>query len=550
MPQIEDFIMATYTASRDFSAPKTSSMFFDDARTCKEWLKAIPLTNIAQAQQSILDALRMMNRSNEFAPIERLTVMELLRDTVAYLLGEQRTRFVGKTIPLATTEYTAWHVSRTLVAEMEEGYRRCWVDVVSADENMAPHAALIIQRTIRYIGLQMLLAGFIYRRFDTSLWMRLHSQWMEAEQRGLTEAKVKDSVGSIDGYSSVAQAYTAVVLGQLANVHELSSRQIDFVDAIMKRFGQKVSIVREAAPNAQGLVLGLDLLANTGAAFSATASAQEHVRFMDMTDISRSLRRRMKKLVDGEDPAAMDLPGDWKPADAREQLLRLHLLWCEGRPPRGAITVPNEKEAVLCFGIGETHFMLTGDLFGQPDVKRELSRQEMNDLAMFGKVSEATIRAKYADFNYGTETWGIIDESRGAFRLLRPSNSPRGVAIGKLVGMKIGKDNPFYLGVIREIVEDPETNITVTISILPGKPEATSVRSGDLRTRGSLTYVQGFRLPAMEALKIPETLIVPTGLAQRGRGIDVFYQGHGTPKQVTLYDFVERGMDFDRVSLL
>jgi hypothetical protein len=54
--------MATYTAAKDFSSPKSSSMFFDDARTCKEWLKAIPMTNIAQAQQSILDALRMMQR--------------------------------------------------------------------------------------------------------------------------------------------------------------------------------------------------------------------------------------------------------------------------------------------------------------------------------------------------------------------------------------------------------------------------------------------------------------------------------------------------------
>jgi cyclic-di-GMP-binding protein len=541
--------MATYTAAKDFSPPKSPSMFFDDARTCKVWLKAIPLTNIAQAQQSILDALRMMNRSNDFVPIERLTIMELLRDTVAYLLGEQRTRFVGKTVPLSTPEYTAWNVSRSLVSEMEEGYRRCWVDVSSADETMTPHAALIIQRTIRYIGLQMLLAGFIYRRFDTSLWMRLHSQWMEAEHRDLTDTKVKDSVGSVDGYSSISQAYTAVVLGQLANIHELSSRQIDFVDAIMKRFGQKFSIVRETAPNAQGLTLGLDLLANTGAAFSANAEAAEHIRFIDITDISRSIRRRIKKLNEGEDPAAMDLPGDWKPADARDQLLRLHLLWCEGRAPRGAISVPDEKEAALCFGIAETHFFLSGDLFSQPDVKRELSRQEMNDLAMFGKVSEATIRAKYADFNFATETWGIIDESRSAFRLLRPANSLRGVAIGKLVGMKVGKTGAFYLGVIREIVEDPEATITVTISMLPGKPEVTSVRSGDLRTRGSLTYVQGFRLPPMEALKIPETLIVPSGLAQRGRGIDVFYQGHGTPKQVTLYDFVERGMDFDRVTI-
>lgn len=42
---------------------KSGSLFFTDARTCKEWLKSIPLTNIPQAQQNILDALRLLNRS-------------------------------------------------------------------------------------------------------------------------------------------------------------------------------------------------------------------------------------------------------------------------------------------------------------------------------------------------------------------------------------------------------------------------------------------------------------------------------------------------------
>ena len=65
---------------------KPGSLFFTDARTCKEWLKSIPLTNIAQAQQNILDSLRVLNRSPEFVALERLTCMELMRAKVAFLL--------------------------------------------------------------------------------------------------------------------------------------------------------------------------------------------------------------------------------------------------------------------------------------------------------------------------------------------------------------------------------------------------------------------------------------------------------------------------------
>ena len=528
---------------------KPGSLFFTDARTCKEWLKSIPLTNIPQAQQNILDALRILNRSPDFVALERLTCMELMRDKVAYLLTEQRARYAGKTIPLSHGDNAAWLISRTLLTEMESGYRRCWLDASGEDSPLVAHAALIIQRIIRYIGLQMLIAGFIYRRFDPALWMRLHLQWIEAESRALVGKRVKDSIGSIDGYSTVQQAFTAVLLGQAANIYELTPRQIDFVDAVLKRFGHKIAVARDSAHNPQGLQCAIDLLANAGCGFYANVEPADHVRFLQLEDLSKSLRRRIKKLTDGEDPANMDLPADWAAPDAREQLVRLHKLWCEGTAMRSPATIPEDREAQLTFGISATHFFMSGDLFEQPDVKRELTRQEMNDITMFGKVSEATIRSRYAEFNYGTETWGIVDESRGYLRMLRPANSSHGVAIGKLVGIQSGKQDGFYLGVVRELSEELDGTIHATLAMLPGKPEAISVRSADNRHRGGGHYVQGFRLPPMDSLKIPETLVVPAAFAQRARGIDIFHAGHGSPKMVKLLDFVERGVDFDRVTI-
>ncbi len=527
---------------------KPGSLFFTDARSCKDWLKAIPLTNVPQAQQKIVDALRNFNRSADVIALERLTCMELLRDKVAYLLTEQRARYAGKTIPLMHSDITAWTVSCTLISEMEAGYRRCWADATHEGAALFIHGALIIQRIIRFIGLQMLIAGFIYRRFDPALWMRLHMQWLEAENRHLVDKRVKDSIGAIDGYSSVEQAYTAVLLGQAANIHELTPRQIDFVDAVLKRFGHKVKIAREVGANPQGLVCAIDLLSNAGADFHSMINATDHTRALNVEELSKSLRRRLKKLGEGDDPTTLDLPAEWSVADAQSQLTRLHRIWCEGTSSRPPATVPNEKDAILTFGITETHFFVSGNPFQQPGVKSELTRQEMADIEMFGKVSESTIRARYADFNYGTETWGIVDESRGHLRLLRPANSAHGVAIGKLVGIKIGKQESFFLGVVRELAEELDGRIFATVAMLPGKPEATTVRASDTRSR-TPNYVQGFRLPPMEALKIPETLIVPSNLSHQGRGVDIFHPGHGSPKEVKIAEFIERGLDFDRVTI-
>jgi cyclic-di-GMP-binding protein len=527
---------------------KPGSMFFGDGRSCREWLKNVPITNVAQAQQKILDALRIVNRDPSFIPIERLTSMELLRDKVSFLLGEQRVRYGGKLLPHTNVELGAWAISINLLSEMEAGYRRCYQDAQAEDSPLHNHAALIIQRTIRYIGLGMLMAGFIYRQFDPAIWMRLHLQWIEAESRGIATAKVKDSIGAIDGYSSVQQAYVAVVLGQLANIYQLKPREIDFVDGMLKRFSHKVTVSNTPTPNRDGALLSVDVLAGAGAHFLDGEVATDHTRYLDITDLSKSLRRRARKLLDGDEPATLDLPPEWSRTETYDQLSRLHALWCEGNPPRPATIFPMEAEAIVAFGIGEVHFFLSGNLFEQPDVKRELSRAEMNDLSMFGRVSEATIRARYAEFNYGSETWPILDESRKQVVVSRPAYSTRSVAIGNLVGVRLGKNGEFYLSYITEIREMISGEFRVTLTMLPGKPEATAVRSTDNRAQVT-SYVPGFRLPGSESMKLRETLIVPAGFVHKGRGIDVFHPGHGSPKQVMLEEFVMRGGDFDQVSI-
>ena len=82
---------------------RSGNLAFSDARTCKEWLNALPLTNIPQAQSLVLEALRALN-GFDVNGLERLKCMELLRDKVAFLQGEQRSRYFGKSLPLSVND--------------------------------------------------------------------------------------------------------------------------------------------------------------------------------------------------------------------------------------------------------------------------------------------------------------------------------------------------------------------------------------------------------------------------------------------------------------
>jgi hypothetical protein len=259
-----------------------------------------------------------------------------------------------------------------------------------------------------------------------------------------------------------------------------------------------------------------------------------------------SMRKRIHALQSGEEPTTLGLPAGVSSTDALDQLRRLHRLWCEGAPPRPHAKVPVEKEAGLVFGLPEIWFFLSvGKAFEQPDKKRELTRQEKQDLEVFGRVTERTQAMLVGELNYTVENWGVVDEMLGAWRLTRPPTSSRGMTIGRLVAMRVGDAAPFFLGKVSALSQEGD-KVVATVTLFPGKPEAICARAGDARNRANAQWSPAFRLPGLEKAKLPATLVVSANVAARGRGIEVF--DAGAPTDHTVVEVLDHGTYFDRVS--
>ena len=524
---------------------REGGLAFSDARGCKEWLGALPLTNIPQAQSLLHEGLRGLNGSS-IAGLERLKCLETMREKIAYLQGEQRSRYFGKSLPLSANDTDAWRTGRALLEEMESGYRAV-ADAARTDAELGRHAALIAQRVVRYLGAQMLFHAIVYRRFDPQLWVRLHKQFREAEQAKLCQERVKDSLEGEDAGSSVEEAYAQVVLLQAAYLSELGAHEIDFTEALLRSWIRKVR-VGEAAPEGSTHSLAVDLERDIGARPPAQVEAGANRRFVDTSPISMSLRKRIHALKGDEDPATLGLPPHAE-VDPLHMMQRLHKLWCDGAPPRPAARVPEEKTAGMVFGLPDIHFYVTGGkIFEQPDKKRELSPREKQDIEVFGRVTERTQSIMMTEQKFGSvESWGVIDEMLGAWRLQRPATASRGVTIGKVVAMRVGDTGPFFLGMLSALVQETDGRIVATVTLFPGKPEPVAVRAGDARNRANAKWSEAFRLPELAKLRVPMTFVVPGGLAQRGRGIDIWTDG--AAKESTVYEIVEHGADFDRITL-
>ncbi|HUP97976.1 MAG TPA: hypothetical protein VM073_08545 [Usitatibacter sp.] len=523
-----------------------AGLTFGEARGCRDWLNALPLTNIPQAQSLVLEALRALT-SAEFDPLERLKCLELVRDKIAFLQGEQRSRYFGKSLPLSANDSDAWRTGRALLSEMETGYRAALAAARTAGGEIGGHAALITQRVIRYVGAQMLFHAIVYRRFEPELWTRLHQDYVAAERAGIAEERVKDSLESDDGSSSVAEAYVQVVLAQAAYLSELTGTQMDFAGTLLRMWARKVQVRAKPleATSAQ-LPLTVDIDKPIGARPLAGTEVRDNHRVLDVEQLSRSMRRRIHGLQKEEDPASMGLPAEFPAGDALDHLQRLHKLWCEGAPPRPPAKVPDEKSVGLIFGLNEIHFYLAGGKpFEQPDKKREMSRQEKQDIEVFGRVSERTQSMMVADYTGAIESWAVVDEMMGAWRVQRPPTSSKGVAIGRLVAMRAGDTAPFFLGRVSALAQETDGRLIATVTLFPGRPQPLPVRAADARNRSNAQWAPGFRLPPLERIKIAASLVVPSGVASRGRGIELW---EGAPKETTVYEVLDRGTDFDRIT--
>ena len=531
--------MATLPPGRAAAQPD-----FGDARNCKDWLNALPLDNIPRAQGLVLEALRALNASEHDA-MARLTCLELMRDKVAFLQGEQRARYFGKSLPLSPNDSGAWATGLALLEEMEAGYRACLA--AAEGEAMAPHRALLAQRVLRYLGAQMLFHALVYRRFDAALWTRLHGQFAEAERAGLEHTPVKDSLEAEAAGSSVEAAYLHVILLQAAFLEELTAPQIDFVDALLRQWIRKAALrPRGAASDAAHVhALAVDLDKPIGARPLAQSALAASHRVIDTGALSNSLRKRIHALENDAEPVSLGLPAETGVGDPLPQLRRLHKLWCEGAPPRPPGRVSQETGAGVVFGIAEAHFFVAGGkLFEQPDRPRELTREEKQDIEVFGQVTQRTQGRMMAEHNYTAENWKVVDEMLGAWRLQRPPTASRGVAIGRLVAMRVGDAGAFYLGVVSALVMDADGGLVMTVSLFPGRPQPIAVRAADPR-RARNAWVPGFRLPPLERLQIAASFVVASGLAARGKHLEWW---DGEPREVAVAQVLERGADFDRLS--
>jgi len=524
---------------------------FRDATACAEWLQTLPLINVGPSHGRLLGEIEELN-CFELAVSERLKILELLREPVLFVQAEQAKKFSNRAVPLARPEREILMNVVALWSAFGCGYQHCLQSLGGMSAGLIASGgelALACQRALWCASQQIAERFRCYQDISGEDWALLHRLYAFAEERKLPDQQVEHPVHQDQWKTTCMETYVQPLLLHAANPSEHTSRQLGLAARWLDRWGNNARVRRTAPASENGAThpLAVNLAGRSGPqrvqAGDGAASAPDAQRYLDVEELSKSIRSRLALLKKGDAPASLSLGDDVPPQLAEHLLTQLHRQWCEDKPERSPPRKSASGTAELATGMGAMHFYITGLPFRQPGEARELTKAQREEIATFGRISTHADDAYAVQNGLALEQWHIRDESLAGLRLERKSGAGRFVHT-QLMAVRPDDARHFLLGTTRWLVVDENYGLKVGMRALPGIPQGIAIRATGLNAMAD-KYVPALMVSAVPALRTPESLVLPVGWFRPKRVIEVYTD---KSRQMQLNAVLERGADFERVA--
>lgn len=540
-------------AQIDFGLPPLAaenSPDFTDEDGARAWLAVLPLTNVALTQTQLLRQLRLLN-DYPVRTGERLKILELLREPIDFVQDQCRMRFAGRPLPFNTLEQAAFDSGQALWQELVAGYLHCLHAAPEAadDAALAPHllASLAATRalaTMSAVHLDACQANFLTAPF---FWRQLHLIYRAAEKLKVTQLPVEDSV---HGKKTAASAFVEPLLVAAAWPIELRSRQVSSVADWAQRWARKVTILRQPPADQRTPALCVDLDSDEPAAFRHHVAMNDALRWLDLTELRKSLKKRLMLLAQGEPPQALQLGTGCEQPACEALLKRTYQCWCKGGLKGNTIRLAARTKSTcqLVSGLEPIHYWLTGQKNLKQDRSIYLGNRQHDEIATFGHIPTHCDEETREAPGFMLEEWRIVDQDATALQLERPLNPPgRPLVREQLVAVRMHEGEGFMLGKLCWIAMSASRDALIArIQLFPGRPEGITIRDSG----PGCGHAQDSRclfLPEVEQVGEMASMLVPTAWFSADRIVAVEAQAKDA-RLIRLDRLVERGADFERVA--
>lgn len=506
-----------------------------DAKSCEAWLSRAALADPKQGCQELTALLETLEESPP-ADADYLDVLERLREPIAITLAEHAKKITGRPLPLRDYDAGTFDQLNDLWGAFGRAYRRLLDHAEASAPGAIPHQAPLLAQRALDCTAELMTAHYRCRReVDFELWRDLHGLYRAADTAGHAHENIAASLRS-KTITSCHEVYVRALLLQLANPCALSARELSWTRRWSTTWAHKVDLV-SAADDAQGYAV--DLAGDQAPAWIKAQQARETTRFLETSQLRRSVKGRLRKLEAGVDPQTLGLGKDCVQPDVGRLLHTLSRNWLEAPAPRQFTRRATPGRVALVSGFDAIHAAITGKAFKGATRHWDYSRRDAEALSVYQTTSVGTIDAPAA---VASEQWESLDESANGFRLRRDHDGAR-LAHLQLVALKPQDARHYILSEIRWLMTGVDRALVIGAAAMPGLATGIAVRPVGNPSLPE-PYTQAFLLPASAGHA--ESLVLPAGWHQAGRELEL--KSDDEVVHVRLGALLQRGYDFDRAA--
>jgi len=493
------------------------SLLFKDEAGCAEWLTQLQLTNQQRAQRLLLAQVNELNRC-PMQGLERLNILERMRETIHDVQFDYARKLIAKPLPLDQSELTVFAAIVQLWQALVTGYQRCLQNCMNGDSQLVQQGALLCYRCLQYGGLAIfehLRTGY---EFDGTLWQPLHKLYSFAEQRKLLREPVSDKLNVVQPLSCCHDIYIKTLLACYAHPAELNRTQLQQLDNWLAQWSSSVNLgltYTTSKGDAQPLVA--DLNSSHGlrpVKLYARSAHTSSMRYLAMMPLSKLLRVKTILLQQGNSPQQLEL-GGLEREDCIDFLTFLHRCWCENLNTRYEARNSSTVKVQLIRTTEIIHAHLSVEIPGERAAPIEIWQVQNDSLAGAQLTCEDTPRGR----------WGI----------------------NQLIALHAPGAGTYKLGKTAWVSVTQNGRLRIGMRYFPGSLHAIVLCGSGTDTPESGQQIPALLLEAALAFNAPPSLIVPRGWFKAGLVVDIRYQ-NGEMKSAKMRFSVERGTDFERVS--
>ena len=557
----------------NFDLPATGteqSPAFVTAKSCQDWLATVPLANAMQAQLMFFRQLSLLHRFT-LPAADRFAILEVLRGPLSDVQDDAAKKFAGKPLPLAPHEQAALESTLSVWQQFVLGYLRCFEtfcsgnaehpgiasipalqaqhSLIVGNPDLAAKAAALAQRTLSVFADWQVDLCRGEQLPDATYWKKLHQIFFAAETLGIAARATNDPVRHGSAPTSALAAYAECNLLSTASAYELPARHLAWVARWARRWGAKLALLKAPPEDIRNraVPLWVDLDSDRPASYWPQASSGG--RWLETTELRRSLVARINLLEQGRAPATLQLGDDVTQPAAGQLLQRVLQRWCKGGAPRRHERHAANAACSFIAGFEAVHFHLSGrQVFRAPSRDDTTLRREREEFETFGDRSHRTAGAGEADDSHVEnwqimDDWHLLDESATGLRITRPLKEGVRIGAGLLIAAKTADNKTYTLGNVRWALREGDNSLAAGIQLFPGEPRPIAVRTTDPSgVQG--TWRQGFLLPELAALREPASVVVPPGTFRIDRSIEIMVDQE--IRVLKLFRVLDRGIEFER----